>query len=148
VGFPLFVILHRFVREMSLPINFDGEFYPRAIEIDHITVNAMLPSEFEALYLFAFQMLPKPLFSVDGIVPQLPTLLFFRSFVIVDGHTSLPTTPNPLLAKAGLYAAIRKLISLTNASNPAPNNLRALPKPPLRSNSGANSKSFISIVRF
>ena len=51
---PFLVILHRIIREMCWPINFDGKLYLGAIKIENITIDAVLPPKFEASKLLAF----------------------------------------------------------------------------------------------
>ena len=65
-------------------IQFDCQLDFRAIEVYNIGSDALLPSEFQAIQLFAFQHPPKDGFGGCGMVPQgLP--IFFVFFFVHQG---------------------------------------------------------------
>ena len=69
---------------MHFSIQFDCQLDFRAIEVYNIGSDALLPSEFQAIQLFAFQHPPKDGFGGCGMVPQgLP--IFFVFFFVHQG---------------------------------------------------------------
>lgn len=69
VGRALPVILHRFRKEVRVPIDLDREFRPWSVEVKDVGIDAILPAELRA-ELPASEVVPEPALAVCRVVPQ------------------------------------------------------------------------------
>jgi hypothetical protein len=99
VCFPIPVVFNRTMNEMRVSIQFDSKLDFGTVEIYNVTINTILPPEFESIQLATFEVFPQKFFGLGGMVTQLASSCLFGGFIEVFGQKEPPLVP--LLRKEG-----------------------------------------------